>query len=171
MRPAPRHRQSSQKQLCRRSAPAHVPERTRTGPNRRKRSKLSETHRVLLPTCGLSEVRFSRSPPGALHQVRRRAAASARARPRGGQMEIVATRRPRRAPGSRGRCTRSAMLRHDHLDHRDLAARRLVADRVHHVGGLQRQQPRLLDLDARFGDVARESCPARRAACRTRRAP
>src|SRR5262249_41230370 len=31
--------------------------------------------------------------------------------------------------------------RHKHLDHRDLAPRGLVADRIHHVRGLQHQQP------------------------------
>ena len=39
-----------------------------------------------------------------------------------------------------------------HLDHGDLGTRRLVADLVHHVGGFQRQQARLLDLDARARD-------------------
>ena len=43
--------------------------------------------------------------------------------------------------------------RRDHLDLRDLRARRLVADGVHQLRGAQRQQPRLIDLDARFGDV------------------
>ena len=33
-----------------------------------------------------------------------------------------------------------------HLDHRDLGPGRLVAHGVHHVGRLQRQEPRLLDL-------------------------
>ena len=41
----------------------------------------------------------------------------------------------------------------DHLDHRDLRARGLVPDRIHHVSGFQRQQSRLLDLHARSGDV------------------
>ena len=38
------------------------------------------------------------------------------------------------------------------LDRRDLDARALVADGVHQPGGLERQQPGLLDLDARLGD-------------------
>ncbi|KRB79740.1 hypothetical protein ASE00_18685 [Sphingomonas sp. Root710] len=48
------------------------------------------------------------------------------------------------------------LLRHQRrgdLDHRDLLPRRLVADPVHHVGGLHRQQPGLFDHDARLGDV------------------
>ena len=47
--------------------------------------------------------------------------------------------------------TRQAMWGCD-LDHRDLGARFLVAVAVHHPGGLQGQQPRLLDHDARLGD-------------------
>ena len=43
--------------------------------------------------------------------------------------------------------------RHHHLDHRNLAARGLVADRIHQVCGLQCEDPRLLDVDARLGDV------------------
>ena len=43
--------------------------------------------------------------------------------------------------------------RHD-LDHRDLGARGLVAHRIHQVRRPQRQQPRLIDLDARLRDVA-----------------
>ena len=43
--------------------------------------------------------------------------------------------------------------RRDDLDLRDLRSRRLVADRVHQVRGVQRQQPRLIDLHARLGDV------------------
>ena len=41
----------------------------------------------------------------------------------------------------------------DHLDHRDLGPRRLVADDVHHVRGVEREQPRLVDHAARFGDA------------------
>src|ERR1700719_3840072 len=47
------------------------------------------------------------------------------------------------------------LLRHvrsDHLDHGDFGPRGLVADRVHHVGSVQRQQARLVDLDAGFRD-------------------
>ncbi len=47
------------------------------------------------------------------------------------------------------------LLRHvrgHHLDHRDLGAGTLIADRVHHVRGTQRQQPRLVDLHARLRD-------------------
>ena len=43
--------------------------------------------------------------------------------------------------------------RRDHLDLRDLRSRRLVAHRVHQLCGAQREQARLIDLDARFGDV------------------
>src|SRR5467141_628000 len=43
-----------------------------------------------------------------------------------------------------------------HLDHGNLGPRGLVADRVHHVGGVQRQQACLVDLDAGLRDpVAR----------------
>src|SRR5690606_37491758 len=34
-----------------------------------------------------------------------------------------------------------------HLDHRDLGAGDLVADRIHHIGGLQREQARHFDVD------------------------
>ncbi len=44
-------------------------------------------------------------------------------------------------------------VRHRDLDHGDLGARHLVADRVHHVGGLEHQEARLLDADARLGDA------------------
>ena len=43
--------------------------------------------------------------------------------------------------------------RRDHLDHRDLGARGLVAHGIHHVRGFQRQQSRLFDHAARFGDA------------------
>jgi len=43
-------------------------------------------------------------------------------------------------------------VRYRHLDHRDLGAGDLVAHRIHAVRGVQRQQPRLLDQDARLGD-------------------
>jgi hypothetical protein len=39
------------------------------------------------------------------------------------------------------------------LDLRDLRPRGLVANRVHQAGGAQREQARLIDLDAGFGDV------------------
>ena len=38
------------------------------------------------------------------------------------------------------------------LDRRDLGPRFLVADRVHQVGGLEREQPDHLDVDARLGN-------------------
>mmetsp|Transcript_8030 Transcript_8030/g.15497 ORF Transcript_8030/g.15497 Transcript_8030/m.15497 type:complete len:498 (+) Transcript_8030:657-2150(+) len=41
----------------------------------------------------------------------------------------------------------------DDLDHRDLGLGDLVAHGVHHVGGLERQQPRLLDHAARLGNA------------------
>ena len=41
----------------------------------------------------------------------------------------------------------------DHLDRRDLGLRRLLADRVHHPRGLQREEARLFDLHARLGDA------------------
>src|SRR5215467_4468284 len=47
------------------------------------------------------------------------------------------------------------LLRHvrgNDLDHGDFSPRGLVADRVHHVGGMQGQQARLVDLDAGFCD-------------------
>src|SRR6185312_7619435 len=44
-------------------------------------------------------------------------------------------------------------VRRRDLDHRDLGARALVADRVHEIGRLQRQQPALLDGDARLRDA------------------
>src|SRR5262249_4172404 len=46
----------------------------------------------------------------------------------------------------------------DDLDHGNLGACGLVADRVHHVGGVERQQARLVDLDAGLSDpVARHA--------------
>ena len=63
--------------------------------------------------------------------------------------------------------------RHD-LDHRDLLLRRLVAGRVHHPRGLQRQQARLVDLHARLGDALRvdallgERLAERRCGCSAR---
>jgi hypothetical protein len=39
------------------------------------------------------------------------------------------------------------------LDHRDLRTRGLVADGVHHVSRLQREQTGLVDRDARLGDA------------------
>jgi len=49
--------------------------------------------------------------------------------------------------------TCTAMFGGNHLDHGDLRAGRLVARPVHQVGGFQRQEPRLLDLDPRLGDL------------------
>src|SRR5207248_1655516 len=40
----------------------------------------------------------------------------------------------------------------DHLDHRDLLPRLLLADRVHLPGGVQDEEPRLVDLHARRRD-------------------
>src|SRR5207249_7002206 len=42
---------------------------------------------------------------------------------------------------------------HGHLDLGDRLLGGLVADRVHHVGGVQDEQPRLVDLDARLRDA------------------
>ena len=76
----------------------------------------------------------------------------ARVRPHRGERKVVAdARRAVRLDRAVEDAQRHA--RHDDLDHRQLAARRLVADRVHQVRRLQRQQPRLLDLHARLGDV------------------
>jgi hypothetical protein len=43
--------------------------------------------------------------------------------------------------------------RNDHLDHRQLAPRRLVPHRVHQMCRMHRQQPSLVDLDARLRDI------------------
>ena len=56
-------------------------------------------------------------------------------------------------------------VRHHHLDHRDLLAGRLLAVLVHLPGGLEREQPRLVDLHARERDpVLHELLLAERAA-------
>jgi len=47
----------------------------------------------------------------------------------------------------------SSIARDGDLDHRDLDLGDLVAHGVHAVRGVQRQQPRLLDEDARFRDA------------------
>ncbi len=44
-------------------------------------------------------------------------------------------------------------VRRRHLDHGDFELRGLVADLVHHVGGLEAQQPGHLDVGAGFGDA------------------
>jgi len=44
-------------------------------------------------------------------------------------------------------------VRHDHLDHRDLLARGLVALGVDALRGLQHQRARLIDQAARLGDA------------------
>src|SRR3546814_7316434 len=44
-------------------------------------------------------------------------------------------------------------VRRLHLDHRDLGGGGLVADLVHHVGGLEAEQPRHFDIDARAGEA------------------
>ena len=76
----------------------------------------------------------------------------ARVRPGRGEEEVVADAgRAVRLDGAVDDAQRH--VRRDDLDHRDLGARGLVADGVHHVRRLQRQQPRLLDLHARLGDV------------------
>ena len=105
----------------------------------------------------------------ALRRGRRRGGSSACA-PTSSPAGNRRRRRPRRAPESTRSRTRSAIARHDDLDHRDLAARLLVADRVHQVGRLHRQQPRLLDLHPRLGDVGADRALLRPASCRTRRA-
>src|SRR5712691_1946909 len=57
-----------------------------------------------------------------------------------------------------------------HFDHGNLGTGGLVADRVHHVGGVQRQEARLIDLDAGFREpmvrhpVVRDSAAERAAA-------
>src|SRR5215475_3183567 len=43
-------------------------------------------------------------------------------------------------------------VRGDDLNHSDFGPRGLVAGRVHHVGSVQRQQARLINLNARLGD-------------------
>ncbi len=69
------------------------------------------------------------------------------------QMRILANAARRHEACIAQSITCSAIDRRHHLDHRDLRARGLVADRVHHVRRLQRQQPRLLDHAARLGDA------------------
>src|SRR2546430_2650178 len=44
-------------------------------------------------------------------------------------------------------------VRSGHLDHRDLLGGRLVADRIHPPGGVEGEQPRLVDEDAGVGDA------------------
>src|SRR5262249_33592040 len=44
-------------------------------------------------------------------------------------------------------------IRSDDLDHGYFSARGLVADRVHHISGFEREQARLFYLYPRFGDV------------------
>src|SRR5215471_7697632 len=46
--------------------------------------------------------------------------------------------------------------RHD-LDHGNLGAGRLVANRVHEVSGFESQEARLLDLDARRGNICADN--------------
>ena len=55
------------------------------------------------------------------------------------------------------------------LDHRDLALGGLVAGLVHHVRGLQAEEPRHLDLDPRLGDALFPDAVLGRSSCRTRR--
>src|SRR5262245_20519066 len=74
------------------------------------------------------------------------------ARPGRGQAEILADPRPavsldRPVDDPQGHARR------DHFDHGDLGPRRLVTGGIHHVSGLQHQQPRLFDLDSGTGDV------------------
>ena len=49
--------------------------------------------------------------------------------------------------------TRKRDPRRGDFDHGDFELRRLVAGLVHHVGGFETEQPRHLDVDARFGDA------------------
>ena len=46
----------------------------------------------------------------------------------------------------------------------------LLPDRVHHVGGVQHEQPRLVDLDARLGDALERDVVLGQRACRRPRA-
>ena len=63
----------------------------------------------------------------------------------------------------------SAMLRRVDLDHRDLGGGGLVAGLVHHVGGLEAQQPRhSMSIRAAAMRCSQTLC-AGRSACRTRR--
>jgi hypothetical protein len=61
-------------------------------------------------------------------------------------------------------------VRRHHLDHRDLLLGVLVADLVHHPGGVERQQARLVDHACARRRCARASRPGRPAACRRPRA-
>ena len=44
-------------------------------------------------------------------------------------------------------------VRRHNFDHCDFGTRRFIPGRVHHVRGLQREQPGLFDLHARVGNV------------------
>src|SRR5919107_1631822 len=71
--------------------------------------------------------------------------------PKVGEREVVRDSRP--AEGLDGPVQNpQGRVRGDELYHGDLCLRLLVAHRVHHVGGLQRQEPGLLDLHPRVGD-------------------
>ena len=96
------------------------------------------------------------------------------------------TGRRRRGPGSPSRSPGRPCWAPRTLIMAISLARDLVADRVHHVGGLERQQARLVDHDARLGDAllrhgllgdrlaegdarARRACTSARARARPRR--
>src|SRR5271157_708079 len=75
----------------------------------------------------------------------------AQVRPRQGKREVVG--HPAAAVHlNRSVDDRQRDLRSRHLDRRDLRLRCLVADRVHQVCGLEREQPDHLDVDACLGD-------------------
>ena len=59
---------------------------------------------------------------------------------------------------------------HDHLDHRDLLARHLLAVGVHLPGGVEHEQARLIDLHARESRSSPARTASRRSDRRTRRA-
>ena len=48
-------------------------------------------------------------------------------------------------------------VRHYDFDHRNLGPGLLVADRVHPVRSVERQEPRLVDIHARICDIAPQS--------------
>ena len=88
---------------------------------------------------------------GAPRRVRRRGAAASPSRtPRRGRSRCSC-----RLPPNAWMAQSIDLARHvggGDLDHRDLAPGFAIADRVHQVRGLQREQPGLLDGDARLGD-------------------
>ena len=101
-----------------------------------------------------------RARRGAPRRGRRRSAAC-------GAPQSSASRVSRETPAppyawiarSRTHCTAA---RHRDLDGLDLGARALVADRVHQPGGLEHQQPHLLDAHPRLRDPLAAPRPGRR---------